>query len=480
VSPDTRRDASWEGCAGYYYPDSLIYGFTHTHLSGTGCSDYGDILIMPGVAIKSFDPSVYGSPFRHDDEKATPGYYAVTLTDDNIRAEMTATTRSAMHRYTFQQGGERNILLDMRHRDKTLGARLRFVSPTRIEGYRHSEAWAKDQYVFFSMELSEPVQMYLSNREGKVMKPGMEMEGIDLAVILRFAEGGNSLDPLLVKVGISTVDMEGARRNLQVESPAWDFDGIRKQVTAAWNKELGRIIAKGGTDEQLGNFYTALYHTMVVPNVLSDVDGRYRGRDNAIHTAEGYTQYTVFSLWDTFRAAHPLYTLIDRRRTLDYIRTFLAQYRQGGRLPVWELASNETDCMIGYHSIPVITDALVKGVGGFDTTLALEAMMKSATWNHLGIPAYMTRGYIAVEDEHESVSKTLEYAFDDWCIAEVAGMCGKEEIRERYLQRSLSYRNLFDPETGFMRPRRNGDFMSGFDPREVSQGTARIQQGCHP
>lgn len=468
VSPDTRRDASWEGCSGYYHPDTLIFGFSHTHLSGTGCSDYGDILLMPGIDNTSFDPLSYGSRFSHADETAAPGYYAVSLTDDSIRAEMTATTRSAMHRYAFPTGRARTVLLDMRHRDKTLGSRIRFVSPTRVEGYRHSEAWAKDQYVFFSMEISEPVDMYLSNREGKVMKPGMEMEGSDLAVILRLASARTAAKPLLVKVGISTVDIEGARRNLAAESPDWDFDGIRRKAVDAWNRELGRLVAKGGTQEELKNFYTALYHAMVVPNVLSDVDGRYRGRDNAIHTAEGYTQYTVFSLWDTFRAAHPLYTLIDRRRTLDYIRTFLAQYRHGGRLPVWELASNETDCMIGYHSIPVITDALLKGIGGFDTALALEAMVKSATWDHLGIPAYIKRGYISVEDEHESVSKTLEYAFDDWCISEVARICKKEDIRNRYLMRSMSYRNLFDPETGFMRPRRNGDFIAGFDPREVN------------
>lgn len=468
VSPDTRRDASWEGCSGYYYPDSLIFGFSHTHLSGTGCSDYGDILLMPGLENSSFDPIVYGSPFSHADEVAAPGYYAVSLTDDTIRAEMTATTRTAMHRYAFPAGRGRTVLLDMRHRDKTLGSRIRFVSPTCVEGYRHSEAWARDQYVFFSLELSEPVNMFLSNREGKVMKPGMEMEGNDLAVIFRLPPARPSAQPLLVKVGISTVDIEGARRNLAAESPDWDFDGIRRKAKEEWNRELGRIVAEGGTERERKNFYTALYHAMVVPNVLSDVDGRYRGRDDAIHTADGYTQYTVFSLWDTFRAAHPLYTLIDRHRTLDYIRTFLAQYRQGGRLPVWELSSNETDCMIGYHSIPVISDALVKGIGGFDTTLALEAMVKSATWDHLGIPAYVRRGYIAVEDEHESVSKTLEYAFDDWCISEVARICKKEDVRQRYLLRSMSYRNLFDPETGFMRPRRNGDFIPGFDPREVN------------
>jgi predicted alpha-1,2-mannosidase len=243
---------------------------------------------------------------------------------------------------------------------------------------------------------------------------------------------------------------------------------VRREATNTWNKELGRIRVSGKNQTELKNFYTALYHTMVVPNVMSDVDGRYRGRDNKIHLSTTHTQYTVFSLWDTFRAAHPLYTLIDSARTLDYIKTFLHQYQQGGRLPVWELSANETDCMIGYHSIPVITDALVKGIDAFDTTLAFEAMKASATWDHLGLPAYRARGYISIEDEHESVSKTLEYAYDDWCIAEVARMLGKTEDMQTYYRRAASYRNVYDTVSGFMRPRRNGDFLLRFDPREVN------------
>jgi predicted alpha-1,2-mannosidase len=465
LSPDTRRDGSWEGCAGYYHRDSLVYGFSHTHLSGTGCSDYGDILLMPGIRQTAFDPLQYASVYRHAAEEAYPGYYAVTLEKDAVRAELTATTRCGFHRYTFPGNAAASLLLDLRHRDKTLDARLVLVSPTRIEGFRRSEAWAKDQYIFFSLELSRPVDYVLTNREGKVLKPGMEMVGPDLAVVMQFPSSG---EPLLVKVGISTVDEAGARNNLTTELPGWDFAKTRVLAAQAWNKELSRIDFKSDSPRDLKNFYTSLYHTMVVPNVLSDVDGRYRGRDNKIHTAEGYTQYTVFSLWDTFRAAHPLYTLLDTHRTRDYIRTFLAQYRQGGRLPVWELGANETDCMIGYHSVPVMADALVKGVGGFDTTLALEAMMKSAEWDHLGLPAYRQNGFIGVEDEHESVSKTLEYAYDDWCIAVVADMLGRKQEAAAFRKRAASYRNLYDAETGFMRPRRNGAFISAFDPREVN------------
>lgn len=463
LSPDTRRNDSWEGCAGYYHSDTLIYGFSHTHLSGTGCSDYGDILVMPGNGKGSFVPEEYGSRYRHDLEKATPGYYSVTLSDDKISAELTATTRTGFHRYSFTNGKDRYILIDLRHRDKLLGHGFRFVSNTRIEGYRRSSAWAADQSVYFAMEFSEPVASFDCLGSGAT---GMDLKSDAQAVMVRFSDG--SQFPLMVKVGISTVDAEGARKNLDAELPGWDFEATKAQAKSVWNQALSRISAAGNDERSLTAFYTSLYHTMVVPNVISDVDGRYRGRDQKIHTANGYTQYTVFSLWDTFRATHPLYTLIDRTRTLDFIRTFLAQYNQGGRLPVWELGANETDCMIGYHSIPVIADALVKGVGGFDTSLAFEAMTKSATWDHHGVPAYIRRGYIAIEDEHESVSKTLEYAYDDWCIAEVAGMLGRKEERETYLKRALSYRNMFDPATGFMRPRRNGGFLQPFDPREVN------------
>ncbi len=469
LSPDTRRDASWEGCGGYYHSDTLIYGFTHTHLSGTGCSDYGDVLLMPGNGKHSFFPEEYGSAYSHESEKATPGYYNVALTDDRIKAELSTTLRAGMHRYTYSNNKDRFLILDLHHRDKTLGASLRYVSDNRLEGYRHSEAWAKDQYIYFAMEFSQPIARIQLDSLIQAMSVETTVEKAGLAAAIYFEnESRGSTKPLLVKVGISTVDAEGARRNLETEMPGWDFEKVKTSAAAAWNKELSKIKVSGKSRKDLNNFYTALYHTMIVPNVLSDIDGRYRGRDNKIHTAEDYVHYTVFSLWDTFRAAHPLYTLIDRTRSLDYIKTFLAQYKQGGRLPVWELGSNETDCMIGYHSVPVITDALVKGIGEFDTTLAFEAMKKSATWKHLGLPSYMEQGYIAVENEHESVSKTLEYAYDDWCISEVARLLGKMDEQRTYLRRAASYRNVYDPQTGFMRPRRNGDFLPNFDPREVN------------
>ncbi|MFN8155069.1 MAG: GH92 family glycosyl hydrolase [Bacteroidia bacterium] len=470
LSPDTRRDNSWEGCGGYYYNDSLIFGFSHTHLSGTGCSDYGDVLVMPVVNASSFNPRDFVSTYDHEAEIARPGYYAVTLTKDHIRAEMTTTVHSGMHAYTMRSGVQPSVLVDLRHRDRTLGSSLQWVSRNRITGYRHSEAWAKDQYIYFVMEFDLPVAGIRTN-SGRSLSMGETIENDSVAVFIDF---DHKFTPsakeytLLIRTAISTVDTEGAVKNLEAEITHWDFKKVQQDADAAWDAELSKLSAYGATAKELTNFYTSLYHAMVVPNVISDVDGRYRGRDNKIHTADGYTQYTVFSLWDTFRAAHPLYTLIDRKRTLDYVRTFLAQYKEGGRLPVWELGANETDCMIGYHSIPVITDALVKGVSNFDTTLALEAMKKSATWNHLGLPAYMRNGYVAVEDESESVSKTLEYAYDDWCISRVAAMLGKPADERNYLQRAASYRNVYDPSTGFMRPRRNGDFIPNFDPREVN------------
>ncbi|MEY3385363.1 MAG: hypothetical protein RIR53_174 [Bacteroidota bacterium] len=467
LSPDTRRDGSWEGCSGYYYPDTLIYGFSHTHLSGTGCSDYGDILVMPFTGVVSFEPEKYASRYRHDDEHAEPGYYSVKLINDGIHAELTTSLRCGMHRYRYpaRAARSRKLLIDLTHRDKTLDAELRVVSPTRVEGFRRSEAWAKDQIIYFVIEFSQPIIMWMGSGDRQPLPIGSSVKGVAAAAVFQFAKGS---DDVLVRIGISGVDAEGARNNLKAEIPHWDFARLRQEATRSWERELGRIRVSSGDSTHRINFTTALYHTMVVPNVMSDVDGRYRGRDDRIHTATDHTQYTVFSLWDTFRAAHPLYVLIDSARTLDYIKTFLRQYEQGGRLPVWELSANETDCMIGYHSVPVIADALVKGINAFDTTLALDAMKASATWDHLGLPAYMSRGYIGMEDEHESVSKTLEYAYDDWCIAEVARMLRRTEDVRTFTRRAASYKNVYDKESGFMRPRRNGGWLAPFDPREVN------------
>ena len=441
LSPDTRL-TGWDGCSGYHYSDSVIYGFSHTHLSGTGISDYGDVLLMPGVS------NVSPAHFDHRNEKASPGFYSVRL-DDGILVELTATARAGMHRYTFPATNEAHIIIDLAHRDKVIDSSLKLEGST-IVGWRRSKAWASDQVVYFAIEFSQPFT-----------KHGFE----NLKGFFQFATNGK---PILVRVGISAVSTEGALKNLRAEINHWDFDKVKAAAAAAWNAELHKITVTGGADAQLTNFYTAMYHAMTTPNVFMDVDGQYRGRDFKIHKATDFTNYTVFSLWDTFRAAHPLYTIIDTKRTRDFIKTFLKQYEQGGRLPVWELAANETDTMIGYHSVSVIADAVAKNIGGFDLKQAFAAMKHSAELRHYGLGAYIDKGFISTEDERESVSKVLEYAYDDWCIAAVARRLGETADYNRYLLRAQSYRNVFDPETGFMRPRTNGGWTEPFDPREVT------------
>ncbi|HEU4765910.1 MAG TPA: GH92 family glycosyl hydrolase [Pyrinomonadaceae bacterium] len=448
LSPDTRL-TGWDGCSGYHYSDSVLYGFSHTHLSGTGISDYGDVLLLPTVGNGTGNTS----RFSHRNEKASPGFYSVRLDDGNIYVELTATARVGMHRYTFPATDEANVLLDLTHRDKLLDVSLRPTSSTTVIGWRRSQAWARDQIVYFAIEFSQPFDGAVVDK--KFNKAGFRFD----------ASNGK---PLLVKVGISSVSTDGALRNLRAEIPHWNFDKVKADAAAAWNAELSKITVTGGTNAQLTNFYTGLYHAMTAPNVFMDVDGQYRGRDFKIHKANGFTNYTVFSLWDTYRAAHPLYTIIDTKRTRDFINTFLVQYEQGGRLPVWELAANETDTMIGYHAVSVIADAAGKGIDGFDLKKAFAAMKHSAELRHYGLGAYIDKGFISTEDERESVSKVLEYAYDDWCIAEVARMLGESDDHKRYLARAQSYKNVFDPVTGFMRPRTNGNWSEPFDPREVT------------
>ncbi len=466
LSPDTRLDG-WDGCGGYHYSDHYIYGFTHTHLSGTGVSDYGDILLMPSSEKPSPDNKLYGSEFNHKNEKASPGYYSVLLDKNKIQVELTATYRVGMHQYTYRKGEAQYVLLDLKHRDEVLESSLKMEDSFTVSGLRRSKAWATNQYVYFIIKFSKPIIKFGVYLNDTLRVPGKK-EYNNQKNLKAWFEFKPDNSQLLTKVAISQVSKDGARKNMEVELPGWNFNYTKNAATKIWNAELKKIEIPNGKKDELINFYTALYHTMIVPNIASDVDGKYRGRDMKVHTAEGFTYYTVFSLWDTYRAANPLYTIIDRKRTLDYIKTFLTEYEQGGRLPVWELSSNETDCMIGYHSIPVIVDAYMKGIRGFDTNLALEAMKKSATWNHYGLPAYIKKGYIESEDDNESVSKTLEYAYDDWCIAQFAKKLGKMDDYKNYIQRAQSYKNILDSKSGFMRPRRNGDWLSPFDPREVN------------
>lgn len=465
LSPDTRLEG-WDGCSAYHYSDDTIYGFSHTHLSGTGCSDYGDILLMPvdhEVVLSNYN---WKSHFSHDSESARPGYYKVTLNDQKVTAELTATARTGFHRYTFTNKETPAVVVDLKHRDQVLSSWIKLLNDSTIVGYRQSKTWAADQRVYFVAIFSKPIKEMLISKDEKTASKSKGAKGKNIKALLRF-------DPiatgqLLVKVALSAVSTDNALLNLRTEIPGNDFDAVANSADACWEKELSKIDVQGNSVTLQTNFYTALYHAFLQPNIYNDVNGAYRGRDMKVHQTNGSDYYTVFSLWDTYRATHPLYTLVQQKRTADFINTFIAQYEQGKLLPVWELSSNETYCMIGYHAVSVISDAYVKGIQGFDAEKALAAMQHSAQQNHHGLDAYKKQGYISSADASESVSKTLEYAYDDWCIAQMAQLMEKYGDYSTYIQRAQSYKNLYDPSTGFMRARNNGGWFKPFDPSEVN------------
>lgn len=463
LSPDTRIDGSWDGCSGYHYDDTIIYGFSHTHLNGTGCSDYGDIMLMPTMGEPNFNPKEYSSAFSHTNEKAAAGFYSVKLDKHQIDVNLTTSTRVGFHQYTFTNAGQANIIIDLNHRDKLLYGDIKIIDAKTIQILRRSEAWAKDQYVYAQIEFSVPMQ--ISKVEANQEKRSDFYSGTNLKIA--FSKQVKKGEQISVKVALSPTGYEGAKLNSS-EIKGWDFTQVRKAAEQLWNKELAKIQITETNKDKLAIFYTALYHTMSQPNIAQDIDGQYRGRDNQVHKGEEFDYYTVFSLWDTFRGAHPLYTLIDKKRTADYINTFIKQFEQGGRLPVWELSSNETDCMIGYHSVSVMADAMAKGIPGFDYLKAFQAAKHSAMLDHLGLKAYKRQGFISMDDEHESVSKTLEYAYDDWCIAQMAQILNKKEDYNYFMQRSQSWKNVFDWNTGFMRPKKNGGWFAPFDPKEIN------------
>ncbi len=466
LSPDTRM-ADWDGSSGYHYSDSVIYGFSHTHLSGTGIPDLCDVLFMPFSGQVQWKKEDYRSAFSHRNEKAIPGYYEVLLDKHRIKAQLSTSLRAGIHQYTFPAGTkEGSLLIDLKHRDEVLDSYIEQVSPTELKGMRRSRSWAQDQVLYFYIRLPRPLKNMVvldTNGQEQVAK---SISGRGIKAALRIA-----LDPqsrMQVRIGISAVSEAGARANLDAEIPDWNFDGVRAKAQQAWNKELSTIDVQGGTKDEQTIFYTALYHCFLVPNLFQDVDGQYRGTDGKVHQAEGFTNYSVFSLWDTYRAYHPLMNLIRQKRSTDWINTFLHQYKNGGMLPVWELHGNETFCMIGYHSVPVITDAYQKGIRGFDAKLALEAMRSYAESDRFGLKAYRELGYIPNDMEHESVSKTLEYAYDDWCIAEMARMLGDTKTEGVYRMRAQNYRNVFDPSTGHMRGKVGVMWYAPFDPREIN------------
>ncbi len=468
LSPDTRL-TGWDGCSGYHYSDSVIYGFTHTHLSGTGCSDWGDILLMPVpklVDTKKDDGETIGSytsAFSHKNEKASPGYYSVMLRNGNIKAELTVGERAGIHRYTYTKKDSCIIVLDLQHRDEVLGSRVTFVSDTEVSGYRRSKAWANDQVVYFDIRFSKPFSSKKLFHENKLIEFKKEYDAKNIKIAFGFKHS----DKILVKIGISAVSAANAAQNLSSEIPAWDFEATLHKTEMAWNEYLNKIQVSSKDKSLLTTFYTALYHTAIHPSLYTDLNGEYLGRDFKTHVAKGYNVYTVFSLWDTYRAEHPLMTLIKPSLDVQFIQTFLRQYEQGGSLPIWELSANETKCMIGYHSVPVIVDAYMKGIRGFDADEALKAMEHSADARWRGLHSFRNYGYIPSDKERESVSKTLEYSYDDWCISQFAKALDKKEDYLEYKLLAENYKNLFDPTTGFMRAKQNGAWYKPFDPRQV-------------
>jgi predicted alpha-1,2-mannosidase len=429
LSPDTRLEG-WDGCSGYHYSDSVIYGFSHTHLSGTGVSDYGDILLMPTNTI-NFNNGAngkkgYRAHFSHANEIAAPGYYKVKLDTTNIEVELTVSKRSGMHKYQFPSAENQIVILDLLHRDKVLEANIHKISDTEIQGYRFSDAWATDQRLYFYIKTSHSFNDILQSPPEQGMHGGRK-------TALTFNNPNN--DPIYIKIGISAVDEEGARKNLEKEIADKSFEDIKKEAQGIWEQQLNKIVIESSNSDYKTNFYTSLYHTMIAPNLYQDVDGRYRGMDLEIHTTKGFDYYTVFSLWDTYRATHPLYTIIEQERTNDFINTLLAKYDEGGILPIWDLSSNYTDCMIGYHAVPVIADAYLKGIRNYDTEKAFQAMKHSANQDKLGLKSYKEFGFVPMEEESESVSKTLEYAYDDWTIAQMAKAMDKEDDYTLFLKR---------------------------------------------
>jgi predicted alpha-1,2-mannosidase len=465
LSPDTRLEG-WDGCSGYHYDDKKIYGFSHTHLSGTGVADYCDVLLLPFQGKTLWKNTAYASPFSHSSEQAWAGYYAVTLEAHNIRAELTATRRCGIHRYTFNQTGKApRLLLDLEHRDKVLDSWLEVVSDTEVVGFRRSASWNPDQHLYFCIRFNTPaieIEAALNNRNVTFER---RLEGTSLKAAFTFKTEAN---PLVVRVGLSAVSADNARMNLEAEASHNHFDRYVAEAELAWNRELELFEITGGSEEEKRIFYTAWYHCLIAPNLFSDVNGEYRGRDGKPHRAEGFEYYTVFSLWDTYRALHPLLALTHPKQTRDWVLTFLRQYEEGGALPVWELASAETHCMIGYHAVPVILEAWVRGIRDFNAKKALEAMVKAATDTTRIAAQYQTQGFISGNTEAESVSKTVEYSFDDWCIAQFAKYINQQDVYKLFRKRAYNYRNLFDPETRFLRGKIEAFWYVPFDPYEVN------------
>jgi predicted alpha-1,2-mannosidase len=486
LSPDT-GNAGWDWCSGYHYKDNSIMGFSHTHLSGTGCADLGDFLFMPTTGPLKFEPGSkenpdegYRSRFSHDREIASPGFYQVFLADYEIDVQLTATRRVGFHQYTYPATKAANVIVDITHSigdTKIQEGSLEIVGEREIRGYVRKSGWSPDRVLYFVARFSRPFAASGLVIDGLLNEDVKQAKGKNLKAYVQFDTSQDR--QVLVKVAISAVSSDGAAKNLDAECPGWDFSQVRSSASAAWENQLAKITVQGGSEEAQRTFYTALYHTCLAPYLFCDADGSYRGMDQQIHQAQDFENYTVFSLWDTFRATHPLFTLIEQRRTNDFIKALLCKYEQKGILPFWELASGETWCMIGYHSIPVIADAWVKGIRGYDGEQALEAMKKSAMQDHQGLKFYKELGYVPMDKESYSASRTVEYAYDDWCIGVMAKELGRSKDEKTFAERSLNYRKLFDTSIGFVRGKDvEGNWNAEFDPDRISaQGTGEFIEG---
>lgn len=500
-SPDTRL-FGWDACSGYYYDDTSIMGFTHTHLSGTGIGDYGDILFMPVVGEKPLIAGTaenpdegYRSRFSHEQESARPGYYQVLLQDDSINVELTATLRAGLHRYTYPKASDARLIVDMEpaiHGHQHPVTQIRVVNDSTIAGMKYTVGWAKRHYVYFYAVFSSPFDYKLYS--------GTEYQSDSTSVTVNTAKAVISFRNLpadgrvLAKVGISSVDEEGARLNVEAEIPNWDFEGVMKQANTTWNEALGKIDIETSDNDSRTVFYTSLYHAFIQPSLASDVDGRYRTMGHEIKQDASYTNYTVFSLWDTFRAAHPLYTIVTPEQNQAFIRSLLRKYDEGGILPKWELASNETGTMIGYHAVSVIADAMMKKQCDFDVKKALEACIRSSVYDTTGVTPMMDRqilngklmpvsikyknelGYIPCDKVGGSVSQGLEFAYNDWLIAQMMKEHNRKDLYDKYMELSRNYRNYFDPETKLMRGRlSDGSWITPFDPASVQRPSNYVE-----
>ncbi|MEG1749092.1 MAG: GH92 family glycosyl hydrolase [Tannerellaceae bacterium] len=473
LSPDNGLPG-WDRISGYFYPDSTIAGFSHTHLSGTGAGDLYDISFMPATRPYKEAPAPLGvySSFSHDEESATAGYYRVLLKDYNINVELTATERCGIQRYTFPKA-DASVFLNLKKAmnwDFTKDSYIEVVDSVTIRGYRLSIGWSPDQRVYFQTRFSRPFT-YCQLDTTSVYSPDNKKQWLGTAYIARLDFETTEGEQIVLSTGISGVSMEGAARNLQTEAPENNFDHYRAAARTTWNKQLSKIEVAGTVKDDLVNFYTALYHTMIAPTIYSDVDSAYFGPDKQIHQADGWTNYSTFSLWDTYRASHPLFTLLEPERVNDMIKGFTNFYEQSGALPLWNLYGSETDMMIGYHAVPVIVDAYLKGIGNFDPEKALEACIASANRDdYRSIGFYKKQGYVPSNKESWSLSKTLEYAYDDYCIARMAEKMGKKETADEYYKRSQNYRNVYNQETSFMQPRDDkGNFAPDFNPDEYTE-----------